>query len=108
MSLFEKYDPQLLNERTNGYGGGNADSKSIQGLPGDRMEPSFEPEADVIELRFRVKPNRAGIEEYKDTYPDFRAETPAEVLIREAIAAWDSEGLLVLFDEGSARCWRSG
>lgn len=36
-----------------------------------------------------------GVSAYKFEYPAFAGETPAQLLVREAIAAWDIEGLLV-------------
>jgi hypothetical protein len=67
----------------------------LQDLPSDRLEPSFEPDPDVLTLVFQVKVDRARIAAYHLTYPGFRGETPAALLIREALNAWHSERLVL-------------
>lgn len=49
-------------------------------------------------LRFDVDVSEEGLARYYEEYPAFQRdyhETPAMTIAREAIAAWDSEGLLV-------------
>ncbi|MGD9827110.1 MAG: hypothetical protein AB7E70_20270 [Hyphomicrobiaceae bacterium] len=52
-----------------------------------------------LHLHFEIAVDEMGISQYKERYPDFSDETAAEILIREAIAAWDWEALLQPFKE---------
>ena len=52
-----------------------------------------------IKLTFVVDVSEIGWKSYLQSYPDFKDENQAETLAREAIAQWDSEGLLALGDE---------
>ena len=47
----------------------------------------------VLTIVISVDPE--GYLAYKAEYPDFDSESPGETLVREAVAAWDSESLLV-------------
>lgn len=48
---------------------------------------------DVI-LSLRVPVSEDGLAAYRDAWPGTLHESSAETLLREAIAVWDSEGLL--------------
>lgn len=51
-----------------------------------------------MRLQFDLDVNEQGWRDYHEQYPGFQedqSETIAETLIREAIANWDSEGLLL-------------
>lgn len=45
-------------------------------------------------LNIEVDVDPLSVEAYKAEYPGFREEAVPELLFREAVAIWDSEGLL--------------
>lgn len=68
---------------------------TLQDRSSDRLQdpmPGVDP--DVLTLTFQVKLCRDGLAGYYAEYPDFRGETPAQTLIRETIAQWESEALV--------------
>lgn len=62
---------------------------TLQELPGDALIPPAPEDPDVVRILFTVHLDRDGLEGYRKRYPDFRAETPYETLVREAVAAWE-------------------
>lgn len=53
------------------------------------------PDPDTLTLVFTVKVDREGMDLHKREFASHSAQTPAEVLIAEAKAAWESEGLVI-------------
>lgn len=47
-----------------------------------------------LHLTFDIEVDPDGLERYRAEYPDFERETPIETLSREAIAAWEWDGLI--------------
>lgn len=47
-----------------------------------------------LTLHFDIETDEEGWQHYLAEYPDFKDESSAETLLREAIAAWDFEGLI--------------
>lgn len=65
-------------------------------LPGDVLLPPPSTDPDVIRLIFTVRLDREGMRRYLLEYPGFaeEGESAFDTLAREAIAAWDMEGLI--------------
>ena len=54
-----------------------------------------------ITITIRIVSDMKGWQRYLVQYPNFVGETYVETLAREAIAAWDTEGLIVTDDGDS-------